>query len=77
MKIEIPYVEKIQIDNINEIKTKNGKIFYQNKIIIKSSTEILTLILNSMQESMLFLNTKKTENPTFEKHKTSKSKKQK
>jgi hypothetical protein len=68
MKMEIPYVTNIRIDNINEIKTKKGHVFYQNKIVIKSEHEILTLILNSMEKSMLSINTKKpAENKDIEK----------
>ena len=55
MKIEIPYVREIKLCKTKEVLLKNGKKFYQRKIVINADQEITTMLLNGMKEDYMNL----------------------
>lgn len=59
MKIEIDYVDQIELDDIKEVKTRNGTKFYTRHIIIKHEKTSDLIIVKARNKETLEMITKK------------------
>ena len=56
MKIDIDFVNMIQLYDIREVKRKDGEIaFYEGKLLIRSDREIVTVMLKADSKKKLEL----------------------
>lgn len=50
MKVEMSYVDSVEIGEVELVKTPQEKEFYKTKIVIKTRNEVMTLIIMSMEK---------------------------